>query len=68
MDIQEIEVIIDRDGQVKLEVRGVKGTGCLDLTRELEKALGGQVESREMRPEAYETEALPLYEQEKTGN
>jgi hypothetical protein len=55
MEIQEIEVFIDKDGQVRLEVRGAKGTSCLDLTANLEAALGGEVESREMTPEAYET-------------
>jgi hypothetical protein len=55
METQEIEVFIDKDGQVRLEVRGVKGTSCLDLTADLEAALGGEVESREMTPEAYET-------------
>jgi hypothetical protein len=55
MEMQEIEVIIDRDGTVKLEVRGVKGTSCLDLTKDLEAALGGQVEDRQMTAEAQET-------------
>lgn len=61
MDLQEIEVFIDKDGQVRIEVRGVKGTQCLDLTRSLEEALGSQVVDREMRPEAYEEvgESLP---------
>ena len=54
MDVQEIEVFIDKDGQVRLEVRGVKGASCLDLTAALEQALGGQVIEREMTPEAYE--------------
>jgi Protein of unknown function (DUF2997) len=57
MDLEEIEVTIDKDGQVHIEVRGVKGAACLDLTRELEAALGGEVELREMRPEAYEVNA-----------
>ncbi|MBI3946289.1 MAG: DUF2997 domain-containing protein [Armatimonadetes bacterium] len=55
MDLQEIEVVIEKDGRVRIQVRGVKGEACLDLTRDLEAALGGQVESREMTPEAYET-------------
>jgi hypothetical protein len=55
MELQEIEVFIDEDGQVHIEVRGVKGMGCLDLTKDLEEALGGEIESREMTPEAYET-------------
>ncbi len=48
MEIQEIEVIIDKDGEVKIQVHGTEGTTCLDLTADLEAALGGQVISREM--------------------
>ena len=54
MELQEINVYIDRDGRVRIEVRGVKGKRCLDITRSLEEALGGQIESREMTPEADE--------------
>ncbi len=54
MDLEEIEVIIEKDGRVRIQVRGAKGNACLDLTQELEEALGGQVESREMTPEALE--------------
>ena len=52
MEVQEIEVFIEKDGRVRLHVRGVSGRRCLDLTQALEKALGGQIESREMTPEA----------------
>jgi hypothetical protein len=44
--IQEIEVIIRPDGQVELQVRGVRGGSCVDLTRELERYLGGRVSHR----------------------
>jgi hypothetical protein len=54
MEMQEIEVIIEKDGQVRIEVRGVKGPSCLDLTKGLEEALGGQVEDRQMTPESQE--------------
>ncbi len=54
MEIQEIEVFIDAEGKVQLQVRGVKGMECLELTKELEAALGGQIEAREMTPEAYQ--------------
>lgn len=54
MELQEIDVYIEKDGRVRIEVRGVKGGGCLELTAPLEEALGGQVESREMTAEAYE--------------
>jgi hypothetical protein len=54
MEMQEIEIYIDKTGKVRVEVRGVKGKACLDITRSLEEALGGQVESREFTPEADE--------------
>ena len=60
MDLQEIEVFIDPDGRVRIEVRGVKGGVCLELTQALEQALGGQVESREMTPEALEENVQPV--------
>ena len=52
MDLQEMEVTIDKNGQVQLHVRGVEGLACLELTQSLESALGGQVILREMTPEA----------------
>jgi hypothetical protein len=69
MELQEIEVIIGKDGRVQLQVRGVKGLTCLDLTRELEAALGSQVEAREMTPEADEaaTEQVQQWQQQKNG-
>ena len=54
VEMQEITVVIDKDGQVRVEVRGVKGASCLDVTKGLEEALGGQVEDRQMTPEAQE--------------
>ncbi len=54
MEMQEIDMFIEKNGQVKIEVHGVKGMNCLDLTKELEAALGGEVEEREMHHEAYE--------------
>ena len=36
----QIVVDIDRDGQVQVQAQGVQGTGCQQLTRALEEALG----------------------------
>ncbi len=52
--MQEVDVFIEKDGRVRIEVRGVKGPSCLDLTKGLEEALGGQVEDRQMTPESQE--------------
>ena len=54
MELQEIELFIDKDGQVRIQIRGVKGLACLDLTKDLEEALGGQIAAREMTPEVDE--------------
>lgn len=52
MELEEIDVFIDKSGQVRIEVRGVKGGQCLTVTKDLERALGGQVITREMTPES----------------
>ncbi len=70
MDFQEIDVFIDPDGRVRIEVRGVKGLTCLELTEGLEAALGGQVESREMTADSYDSSAEEVSErrQERRGS
>jgi hypothetical protein len=64
MELQEIDVFIEKDGRTRIEVRGVKGMSCLELTKGLEDALGGQVEAREMTPEAHEAVQDPLDERQ----
>lgn len=54
MELQELDVYIDPDGQVRIEVRGVQGPACLLATADLEAVLGGAVTSRELTPEAAE--------------
>ena len=56
MELQEIEVTIGKDGHVQIQVRGVHGIKCLELTKELEEALGGEILARIMSPEALEDE------------
>ena len=58
MELQEIDVFVEKDSKVRLEVRGVKGTSCLDLTKDLEAILGGEIAARKMTPEAEETAAV----------
>jgi len=53
VEVQEIEVVIDPDGIVRVDVKGVKGRKCTDITRALEQALGDDVE-RELTWEADE--------------
>jgi len=56
MNIEEIEVFIDASGEVKFEVKGVKGKKCLDITKELETDLGGKILLREETSEMHEQE------------
>ena len=39
---QDIEIVINAKGEVTFEVKGVKGGSCLDETKFLEQALGGE--------------------------
>lgn len=48
--MEEIKLKIMPDGQVRIEVRGVDGPRCLELTEALEKELG-LVVKREKTPE-----------------
>lgn len=63
MELQEIEVTIGKDGQVQIQVRGVQGLKCLEITKELEEALGGEILARIMAPEALEQENPPDVDQ-----
>ncbi len=54
--IQEIDVQIDRAGNVSVEVRGASGKQCEELTAVLEQALGGVVVERSYKPEYYQDE------------
>jgi len=38
---QDIEIVINAKGEVTFVVKGVKGGSCLDETKFLEQALGG---------------------------
>jgi len=68
MEIQEIDIFVEKDGQIKIEVRGAKGTQCLDLTKDLEAVLGSQILDREMTPEADESsEQVAWQEQQSVG-
>lgn len=60
MDVQELEVIIAKDGQLRLQVRGVKGAACLELTQGLESLLGSELVSREMTPDALDQSSAQL--------
>ena len=63
MELQEVEVFIGKDGQIRVEVSGVKGMACLDVTKDLENAIGGQIQERTMRHEAYSSTTSQIEEE-----
>jgi Protein of unknown function (DUF2997) len=51
---QDIEITISPSGEVSFTVKGVKGASCIDATKFLEQALGGEILEREPTSEYYE--------------
>jgi len=58
---QELEISITPEGEVKIEVKGVKGADCLEVTKDIEEALG-VVKNREHTSEYYQQ---PVEEKQK---
>lgn len=50
--MKEMIIDIDADGNMKIEVNGVKGSECLKETKELEEKLG-VVTKRDKKPDFY---------------
>jgi len=50
---QEIEILISPDGEVKLDVKGMKGNACLLEIGKLVQALG-TTKAQTLKPEYYE--------------
>jgi acylphosphatase len=57
MGMKEIEIIIDKNGEVRVHVMGIKGASCLEFTKWLEQALGPTIQ-QQFTGEYYEPEAL----------
>lgn len=54
--MEEIIIRVGKDGKINLNVEGVKGSSCKDLTKAMEKAFGA-VEQSKSTSEMYEQEA-----------
>lgn len=67
MEFQEVEVTIAPDGTTRIEVRGLAGRGCLELTAGLEQALGGTIVARELTAEAYTVAEEQVQDQLRRG-
>ncbi len=40
MDMQEVEIRVDREGNVAIHVQGIRGEECIRITKSIEEALG----------------------------
>lgn len=58
MDIETVKVVINADGQVTVEVDGAHGPVCLQLTDDIVKMLGGDIQSQQLTAEYYEEQAV----------
>lgn len=56
MPMEELEIMIDPEGNVSVRVKGVKGERCEDATREMEDA-PGDLEERKHTDEYYQRDA-----------
>jgi hypothetical protein len=53
MEMQEMEITIDKEGRIQVKVNGAHGSNCLAMTKNLEEA-AGVVEERTYSPAYYE--------------
>jgi hypothetical protein len=53
MEMQEMEITIDKEGRILVKVNGAHGADCLAMTKKLEEA-AGVVEERIYSPAYYE--------------
>ena len=60
---KEIEITIDVDGTIEIDLKGYAGKGCSEISDELIKALGGQVDIRTKKGEYYKPLAKPKVKQ-----
>lgn len=65
--MQEITIRVGKGGKINLDVLGVKGGGCKDLTKAFEKALGKVTETKNTS-EYYEQEQQVNDKQQLGGN
>ena len=62
--MKSIKVTVSPKGEAKVEAFGFQGTDCLAATAGILKAIsGGEVTSRELKPEAMEVSGSPTVTQ-----
>lgn len=54
----EITFIIDKDGNVSIDVEGIQGTGCHDVIKVFQEALGVETKLNEKPAYFYELDGI----------
>lgn len=65
--MQEIKIVVGKGGKIIIDVDGIKGSKCSDLTKKLEKAFG-KVTDCKKKGEFYQQETQQYGEQKLGGN
>ncbi len=60
MQEREFDLIIALDGSVELQVKGIKGKGCLQVAKLFEQIVG-EIKSQEVTTEFYEPDEQVQY-------
>lgn len=68
MKLEQIEVIIEPNGKIRLQTSGFSGDECLAATDEIETLLGGQIIERERTAENFEQTHGKTAEKIRIGN
>lgn len=55
---QTITLLIPPGGDVNIDVEGVKGKACLDITKSIQDALGGDITSQKKKPDFFDKETV----------
>lgn len=64
--LQTITVTLPLGGEMSIDMDGVKGKACIDITKSLQEAMGGDVTSQKKKPEYFKEEIVK--EKLKTGH
>ena len=65
MSGQTIEIIVQPDGQTRVETKGFAGSSCRDASRFIEEALGNTT-GEQLTGEFYQTQAAQQSTQQRT--
>jgi len=64
---KQIRIVVEKDGKLRLEVEGVRGSQCLSATEFFEKEMG-EVFERQRTSDFYKARQVTLRNRITTGN